>query len=341
MDLYRIIASQVVQVLRALPGASEQSVQRDYIRLARKIVCYNQGKVADYSFLVDEAHKELKFWLNEVERNNSINSGEHDKLKQSYQELSRGLMRKFKAIALDNFEFIQEIYSSKSFGGKLPRICVKSATPVCQGEEQDFEVVTLASNHKPAPQRPPYLASQSVAFSRVLVSGEHYICNDIPRGIKEGKYFNSRINTGRVLTSYRLPQWHQNLKFRHSKGGTDEQWPIFWSIPSKAPTLPQLSPTSSSFYKSTLIIPLSFSAKDGDLSNDFLSNFDVHESKIVLGFLCLDHENIDFFNEKEDVEFSYILADLLALYLIKHWTCTVYSRVFERAGELLRQRGFL
>ncbi len=96
---------------------------------------------------------------------------------------------------------------------------------------------------------------------------------------------------------------------------------------------------ASAYYKSTLIVPLSILTKE--LSDEFRENFGIRGSKIILGYLCLDHQNINFFNEKEDLDFSYVVADQLSLYLIHHWMCTTYSTVFQESGDLLAQKNLL
>lgn len=333
MDFYNFLASQILKILSKLPGAAKDREQKKYLQLVRRLTCYNQGKVADYSFLANESHKELRRCYQHIQESQvPIQDSDYERLEEAYRNASNGLMRKFKAYASINFEYMDEFYKYKNFNSKKPRFCVKSAAP----NGAAFEILTLAGSVPPTRERPAYLASQSTGFSDVIRTGTYCLCNNIPKKVKGREYKNSRIIERDVFKFYKLPGWFQNLQYRFTDK-PDMSWQRCWR--REVETLENVD--SSSYYKSTLIVPLSLIAKEGDLSESFLKNFNIQKDKILLGFLCIDHENIDFFNDEEDVDFAYIIADQLSLYLVQYWICTNYSSIFQNSYELLKREGYL
>jgi hypothetical protein len=338
MNLHKLIGEQLLKVLSHLPGAAQEIAQKEYLKLVREVVCYNQGKISDYSFLVNERHKQLKICYRRIQNDpDSAQDSDYENLKNAYRDMSNGLLRQFKTYAHKNF--MGEFYKTKNFNDKQPRFCIKSAAPDGNnsGDGLDFEIITLAGSIPPFRESPAYSARESAGFSQVISTGQYCLCNNIPKSIKSRQYFNSRIDEYETFTYYKIPGRAENLKYRFTSQ-KDTEWERCWR---KDPSVKLTNGASSSHYKSTLIVPLSLSARSGDLSEEFLRNFNVQKEKIILGFLCADHENINFFNEKADIDFAYIVADQLSLYLIPYWVCTTYSGIFEDSYNLLMRQGCL
>lgn len=340
MNPYRLIAAQLLKILNHLPGAAKEIEQKQYLRLARDVVCYNQGKIADYSFSANESHKELKRCYQHIENNTgSAQASDYESLKNAYTEISHGLAREFKAYAQANFEYMDKFYKAKNFNRKPARFCVKSAVPDGVGSTDGlgFEILTLAGSELPYRESSAYSVRESTGFTQVILTGNYCLRNNIPESVRKEGYVNSRIIRDEFFRYYQPPGWLKNLRYRFTSA-RDNSWERCWKTD---PVRSRQDVPSSSYYKSTLIVPLSLSARAGDLSKAFLKNFDVQEEKIILGFLCTDHENINFFNEKGDVDFSYIIADQLSLYLIHYWICTNYSSIFQKSHDLLKRQGCL
>ncbi|MEO1392060.1 MAG: hypothetical protein AAFV90_04035 [Cyanobacteria bacterium J06634_5] len=325
-NIYKLGATHLLKLLSHLPWAAKESEQKTYLKLVRKVVCYNQGKIADYAFATNESHKRLrKCYQHILNDPSAAEEKDYEALEKAYQEISVGLIRQFKGYAKKNFEFMAEFCELKDFNRKRARFCVKSAT----FKNQEYEILPIAGS-VPLTNNVAYSAEESTGFSAVIHTGKYFLCNNIPEQTKARKYKNSRIRRNQVLDFYQLPGWRKNLGYRF--GDTkDNSWIRCWENGN----LSQQITDPSAFYKSTLVVPLSLLARPGDLSDAFIKNFEVHEDKIILGFLCLDHENINFFNHKADVDFAYIIADHLSLYWVHYSICTNQSSIFQKSYDLL------
>ena len=327
MNIYRVAGTELLKFLGQLPLAAKENDNKNYLTLIKKIVGYNQGKIADYSFLSNESHKRLrKSYQNVIDKRNVANDEDYEALLKAYQNVSVGLIRQFKGHAAKNFQFMEEYCLSKNFNQKKARFCIKSAIL----KQDAFEILPIAGS-VPLRNNAAYQASESTSFTHVIRTGKHYLCNNIPEKVKRRKYKNSRIEEDQVFDFYRLPGRIDNLRFRFTDK-KDNSWIRCWNNGN----LSQQVGEPSSFYKSTLVVPLSFLASAGELSDAFIENFQVREDKIILGFLCLDHENINFFNEEADVAFASVVADLLSLYWVQYSICTNQSSIFQRSYDLLR-----
>ncbi|MEL6159221.1 MAG: hypothetical protein AAFQ40_07015 [Cyanobacteria bacterium J06623_5] len=327
MNIYRVAGAELLKFLSQLPLAAKENENKNYLKLIKKVVGYNQGKIADYSFLANESHKQLrKCYQNVIDKRNAAKEGDYKALLKAYQNVSVGLIRQFKGHAAENFQFMEEYCLSKDFNQKKARFCIKSAIL----KQEAFEILPIAGS-VPLRNNTAYQASESTSFSYVIRTGKYYLCNNIPEQVKRRKYKNSRIEEEHVFDFYKLPKRLDNLRFRFTDK-KDTSWIRCWNNGN----LSQQTGEPSSYYKSTLVVPLSFLARAGDLSDAFIENFQVREDKIILGFLCLDHENINFFNENSDVDFASVIADLLSLYWVHYSICTNQSSIFQRSYDLLK-----
>ena len=94
MKIYQLIATQILKVLSKLPGAAENNVQKQYLKLVGKTVCYNQGKIADYSFATNERHRRLRHCYQHIlNSQGAATDDDYRRLKDAYRSISNGLVR--------------------------------------------------------------------------------------------------------------------------------------------------------------------------------------------------------------------------------------------------------
>ena len=90
--------------------------------------------------------------------------------------------------------------------------------------------------------------------------------------------------------------------------------------------------TNESCYKSTLIVPLKL--RDQGLQPEFRQLLHLNEEDSpIFGFLCLDHVELDYFQESFDVSISYVFADILFNYYFKRFIFTLNSSVYEEVKQ--------
>lgn len=73
-------------------------------------------------------------------------------------------------------------------------------------------------------------------------------------------------------------------------------------------------------------------------SPEFRRRFNIADdvSKIIVGFLCFDHQNIDFF-EREDAILGSVVADMLTPYVVQMLDYTEHSVVFKESLNLFQK----
>jgi hypothetical protein len=84
-----------------------------------------------------------------------------------------------------------------------------------------------------------------------------------------------------------------------------------------------------SFYKSTLIVPLTL--WNNEVSQEFTNAVNISDiERSVFGFLCFDHRDLDYFDESSDVFVGKIFADVLCTYVFIRMIYTDFSKTFEK-----------
>lgn len=327
MNPYVFLAGQLINVLKAVPKTISNREIQNNNRYLKEILCYNQAKIMGYSHEIDETHKALK----EIHRKASLRPGgpsDQDliDLGPLVEHLSVGMLESFREITSENFKYLHQFYAARDFGNSKPRFCVKT-TYKDQGE---FKILTAARD-RGLSNEPLYSATDNTAFTQIINNNGYYLCNNIPLEMKLGNYKNSRINYTDVQAYYKPPSKYKNLRYRYSNQLKDSEWRRNWHAITSLTGPPERPPVELC-YKSTLVIPISVVTRE--LPSDFSKNFNISGDRIAFGFLCLDHENIDFFKDK-DVTIGYIFADLISLYLVDWLKCTVYSGVYREAMSWL------
>ncbi len=115
---------------------------------------------------------------------------------------------------------------------------------------------------------------------------------------------------------------------------TDIDWQNCWE------KFTNQTPCPNSFYKSTLVIPMTL--RNETFSREFeklVLNGDKNKAnkKTMFGFLCIDHRHTDYFNLDSDVRIGYIFADILSLFLIVRKICIIKSPIYDEINELVKQ----
>jgi hypothetical protein len=327
----------------------------EILTILREYNCVHQLRISQYTFLSNKRHKELRLTLEKLllaaERENKADgssasnsnipdSGETQsvadleiELKKKLAELENYLSRQFSEIFRESFSCVKKYWEARS--AINPRLCVK-------GINSDYLFVLERDSHDPAIPEDKILLSENSAFSEIASGKDFFLCNDIPKAVSLGTYKNGRIdsaaasiyrrkvksNTGCLLSLLRFLLSFLRLLPSKSSFYPDKEWRKCWKLPESgsASVFPD-----SAFYKSTLVIPMSF--KTDNMEEEFIDEFQV-DSKLdraIFGFLCFDHPEIDAFNRESDVEFGYILADTLSQYLILQLTHTQFSTVYSLA----------
>ena len=240
-------------------------------------------------------------------------------LEAALSDLDRYAYSKFDEAFGTSFSYISDYFVSDS--QYRPRACIKVIT--------EEGVAPLVRRPKPFAFIEGLSAapSENSAFDEIMGDPvRHYICNDIPKQISSGQYKNNRIDMSifqRMLKEY--PDGHI----------PDKAWKKCWkkvrlTVDDTDETRPLLEPPTAMCYRSTLVVPMSLITQD--LGQEFLNQFRISADTgtAVFGFLCFDHPEAGFF-ENEDVDFGYMIADFLSLYIIQQLMYTDYSSVYKTA----------
>lgn len=288
----------------------------------KDIVCFNQGEIAQYTYLSSVFHKALKECLLKDEKN-------FQDISLHFRALSDYLNKNLERICKRNFKLLQDYFSDRSL--PMPRVCLK----VNEGDEK---ISDLFREDSSSYQEAFYL-QDNTGFAYVIEKGRYFLCNNIPLSYIRGEYKNSRLDDSQV-DDYKFIALLGGLIGR--KKGNDRHWAKLWK--SRSDDLDQtesLKGINRSCYKSTIIIPMTL--WNNDLSEDYklimgnnlgINSFSIERT--IFGFLCFDDVVINYFT-KRDVDVGYVVADLLSLYFITYLNYSNWSKTFIKASELLKK----
>ena len=274
--------------------------------LTREVVCYNQGKIAEYYFIHDKYIFKLieKFHQLEQDPDNKLYRTE---LVDIYKEYNINTARELSSIVQANLSFSDTYFNNRR--EKKVRTCIKLL-------DHELNVVDpFRANSK------KYNYKKNTGFSTLVDKNSkksNYHCPNIAEFVAAGNYKNVRIDI-KCMKSYHEREGKSNrfVKFIKSKLKNDdlhieEEWFKCWKgYGGEVPNVVDC-------YKSTLIIPMTF--KNNSLSQDFQNYLSQHHKNKeinILGFLCFDHPEINYFNEEKDINFGYKIADLVSLYILR------------------------
>lgn len=281
------------------------SVEEEVISpaLFRDLTCFHQGRVMQYWCYASWLHRSFK---EAVSSNNS-----HEIIEEQRGELLDYLQKDLQQVALGTFEIIQKYFAHRAaeYGKKTPRICLK-------GFDEKRRVMDLA-REKGVAHSDPVSSSKNSGFDHVVKTGTPFLANDLVTDIV--KYRNPRLIRDNIL------RLDKRLKDKNSPHAIDTQdWIECWVNGDSDPR---------SCYRSTLIIPLTLKNNTG-LLPEFRGAFggQVDDDRMIYGALCFDHVEPQFFRH-EDIDFGYVAADWLSLYLLTQINYTSNSKTFALAKK--------
>jgi hypothetical protein len=297
------------------------------LQLINKYSRFSQSSLADYFFMSDLKHKEVEMAL--FKKKDAPDYAE--KLKVKISELD-DYLDEFNQVIDKTYEFLKE-YFSKEYCSKRSEIPLRFSLKVIA----DDQIVSLrrcpACQYEDVESR----TSDNSAFEE-LRNGrrEFYLCNSIPEAIANDDYKNNRIDIGLAKKYYSKIKSREIDK--NNKNLLDKEWVSCWKkVKSRINGLEE-DPPFESCYRSTIVLPMSLELES--LSSQFRNFFhliqnpvrdQVKNGKAILGFLCLDHPEENFFNEDTDLEIGYVFANTLSLYIIPQLMYTQYSQVYFRS----------
>lgn len=304
--------------------------ENENISLIQQAVCYNQYKLSEYIFESASEHKRLKEFVRNKNISSFSNFDEFDendssKLLDLYYNLQRQVNGKLKEAFEENFEYL--ISSFKDRSDINPRICVKAII--------ENKIHTLFRDRY-LMEDYPQNKTDNTAFNVISGGKRYYLNNNIPRSVQAGTYKNSRIIKD-CVTKYKEPGIYKKIIALFKSNYTDEDWIKCWrNIKIRNDDSDEYYPCLTDIcYKSTLVVPMSLLVRN--LSDDFKKYFKINKEKekALFGFLCLDHQDKNFFVQNKDVAIAYIFADILSLYLIQNINYTSCSSTFNKVRSII------
>jgi len=260
------------------------SNKKTYMSFVRDLTCENQSMISNYWRMASECHKKLRLTKEDLD----IGKATNEELSNQFKEMVYSLNSHLFKYSEVNFDLLQRYFFGRS--KSKPRICIKGHF---KSEEED-KVITVFRDSTAEDSHITRLDSNT-GFNYVVENGKYFLCNDIPKAVFNGKYLNPRINGGKVKKKSLL-----NFLTR------DFIWDNLW-----------VSGSENSKYKSTLIIPMTFWNNGSEHEKYLNESLEVlpNNKRTILGFLCLDHVDKNYFDKEVDVSIAYVIADYLAMIL--------------------------
>lgn len=283
-------------------------------QIIKDIVCYNQGKIAEYMFMQQSYSTKMSDEFSELFQNaKSENVYKLEKIMTEYKTKSINFLE---TCINKNLDYIQQAFLKRH--DENPRGCVKLLSP-------ELKLIDAYRNTKTK----PYKYTENTGFYQIIDNKEKFYLNtNIPEAVKNERYKNSRIDT-KAAKNYSINFSNKVNKLRKKKY-IDQEWINCWNGYEKNHT-----PQNNECYKSTLIIPMTLI--NNELSSDFKMDFFQHhetKDKTILGFLCLDHSETDYFNTN-DSNIGFVIADLLSIYFIIDYKMRNHNGNYMSTNHLL------
>lgn len=285
------------------------------LTIINNAICFNQGELIQFTYLAAEKHKNIKqYHKDEIHISKDI-------LSNLVDDLLIFLNKKFFEVSYTNFEYMKLFFEGRS--SEAPRMSLKGNFKI----DQRDTIVSVFRDQAVDYQSDCEIEKNS-GFDHILKKGKYYINNNIPGSFFKGEYDNPRLNYQNY--KQQLPSNKFANKFISKFSSIADQvidWRQCWVDCHR-------SKSEKSFYKSTLIIPMTLN--NNKLSGTFKEKVNIQDvEKVIFGFLCFDHVDKDYFNEDTDVSLGYIFADLLSVYLFNRLVYTEISNTFKMVDDLL------
>ncbi|MBA3015243.1 MAG: hypothetical protein FP815_09865 [Desulfobulbaceae bacterium] len=285
-----------------------------WLQVLSKSMCYNQGAFLQYSFLAAERHKLIK----DEFRNKNIDT---EKINWHMQDLMNFLNKGLFEHTFQNFRYLRLFYLGRS--SQEPRFCIKG-----NFRTQNRDTVVSVFRNKKVPYYSDCEIEKNTGFFSILKTGKYYLNNSLPDSVLAGSYSNPRLkNECSIFLKQQKKKSFYNL-LPVSRKEKDNLWATCWKDFESG------SGESSSFYKSTLIIPMTL--WNSDLSEDFKKRINIKNvDRVIFGFLCLDHVDENYFDEETDVPVGYYFADIISMFLLTRLIYTEISDTFRNVEKYL------
>lgn len=291
-----------------------QKKSENILPLLNNLICYNQGSLIEYSLLAAERHKKIKDEYRKKLRNKSLI---HSLMEELMSYLNNELFR----VSLTNFDYLRQYFSGRH--EEKPRICLKG-----NFKTQNRDTIISVFRDKSVNYVSDCDIEQNSGFYYIYKTGKYYINNNIPESIQHG-YKNPRINNDQVKLYLRHHGSSVSSLIQKKNKNIPRSWAECWNNYNE-------DKDSSDFYKFTLVIPMTLMT--ANLSAEFKKKIKVETSeseRIILGFLCIDHVEADYFVEEVDVPIGYIFSDLLSQYVMTRLIYTEISDTFQKVDQYL------
>jgi hypothetical protein len=288
------------------------------LKLIKDSVCFNQSRIIETHHLAAEKHQRFK-------ESQGKSAAARKKLRA---DLMSYLNNTLTSAANENFALLKNYFRMR--GSTPPRMCIKGNWT---GADHEQLVVDVIRDRVQDMTREPSRIEDNTGFVRVKESGLWYLENDLPAAALRDEYRNPRLNVD-LLKSLAAANQANGISTL-----SREDWQRCWT---------QRDDTdSASCYRSTLIVPITL--VNNSLSNDFIDSVKSKLSspskprvdRVILGYLCFDHESANYFDAIADVQLGYIFADLLSVYLFTRFNFTSMSTTFKDFDEKLRTEEML
>jgi hypothetical protein len=283
-----------------------------------QVMSYNQSEFINYGFKAYKRHTKLKELFDDLSQEES-SSDKKENLKAGLSELEDYINNSLKEICKSNFRYAISFFKERKLGDKT-RICIKA---VYNGK---IHTIFRSKPHPYSKLFTGFPIESNTAFNSICSGQDHYICNDIPKLINDGIYKKS---------------YYRNCKpFRNQKSDKpDIEWRRCWVYSptgDEGSSDRELYANNETCYKSTLVVPLILTNRVGDEILDYLEQ-ESHSNGTMLGFLCFDHQNINFFNEETDIYLAKFFADIISIYFFQNMAFGNCSSFFQNAKLLLSE----
>lgn len=301
----------------------------------RRVVCLNQGTYAQYDFLAAEFHRLLKDEYSKAtpdderlfELQDALLGFLAGSIKQAYSLNIRRLLDYFRE------------QSTQRNSNRLPRISVKT-NEYNPADPSTSRVTCLIRSKEVAGN---YLKTcdieDNTALQLVKTHGHECLINNIPAAAKEQNYKNPRLDLDDVKNYSPQRLFSQPKFWKPPEDYVDTRWRDCWQMvdDGNGGTVPADEETC---YKSTLVVPMTLF--NVELVDQFKTKFRMEDvDRVIFGYLCFDHPDINYFQAEPDVNIGYILADIMSLYLLTELTYTSLSTTYTKVVHHLKNIGKL
>ena len=203
--------------------------------------------------------------------------GDVETLQRLTGDLMNYLNRNFFEITFKNFDFIHSYFSRRSVG--IPRVCVKG-----NFKTDNSQTVISIFRDRPVEYNSDTRIEMNSGFFSIKQNGRFFVENNLPEAVLKRHYVNPRLNVEKIPE---MTQKAASPSNEISAESRDRYWYDYQ--PERK--------GDRSFYKSTLIIPLTL--WNNDLSPEFKKLIRIENiERFIFQLLCFDHRDENYLTWK-------------------------------------------